>query len=347
MSKIQWTDATWNPTRGCTRVSPGCENCYAERQAIRMAGFERSRELEAPYKGLVERSPKGPRWTGKIRLVPEKLEEPLRRRKPTRWFVDSMSDLFHEQIPDSYIAKVFGVMAFAAKHTFQILTKRQERMRNFVSQNQDAIYSEYELRWKAIGGAEHHAARAWSWPLPNVWLGVSVEDQKRFAERWPELAKTPAAVRFLSVEPLLEALEFHECCSLCGGWSVQGKRLQCERCGALWSGVRPDWIIVGGESGPGARPCNVEWIRSIVRQCREAGVPCFVKQLGAVVIDRNDAGFMGEEPTDWPDMTEYDESWTPHRMEYQGAPWHIKLRARKGDDPREWPKDLRVREWPA
>ena len=262
MTTIEWTDRTWNPTRGCARVSSGCEHCYAERIARR---FDRP---GGSYEGLTTSNG---RWNGQIRLVPEKLEEPLRWRKPSRVFVDSMSDLFHESVPDYYIEMVFHVMGLAHQHQFQVLTKRPERMR--------ALLQSCELQ-DAICGAEV------PWPLRNVWLGVSAEDQTTADERVPLLRETPAAIRFLSCEPLLGPIDLSH---------AQGI----------------DWVIIGGESGPGARPCATEWIYSIVKQCWwEAGTACFVKQLG--------------------------QRWA----RTHGA------RSRKGADPTEWPESLRVRWFP-
>lgn len=258
MSKtsIEWTDETWNPVRGCTKISPGCKHCYAETFAERWRGVPGH-----PYEKGFD-----------LRLVPEKLAEPLRRRKPTTYFVNSMSDLFHEGVPDEYIAAVFGVMAACPQHTFQVLTKRSERMHDFfpwlaASGVSAHIYgSNRGARWYAwnrdIGSAhvfpsslDYKDPEQWPWPLPNVWLGVSVEDRKYGLPRIDELRATPAAVRFLSVEPLLEDL------------------------GQLdLSGI--GWVIVGGESGPGARPMEPVWAQSIRDQCVAAGVAFFFKQWG-------------------------------------------------------------------
>lgn len=297
---IEWTDATWNPVRGCSRVSAGCENCYAEKVAAR---FHRP---GLAYEGLTRETAKGRVWNGEIMLLPEQLDQPLRWRKPRRIFVNSMSDLFHEGVPESFIRDVFGVMSRAKQHTFQILTKRPERMRR--------------------------TAKALGFNLPNVWLGVSVEDQAAADERIPLLLQTPAAVRFLSVEPLLGPVDLlypktvwpdgpQRCCSgfECG---CMGKPVDPP---LIWgNGGWIDWIIVGGESGPGARPCDVKWIASIVQDCRDAGVPCFVKQLGAKAIDDRLLN-VGVKPA---------------------RPYRLPLKSRKGDDPSEWPEALRVQEFP-
>jgi protein gp37 len=202
-------------------------------------------------------------------------------------------------------------MALSPAHTFQILTKRPERMREYVtSRPRDSVYPSM-------------AVISVDWPLPNVWLGVSVEDRQR-KDRIDHLRETPAALRFLSLEPLLEDL------------------------GELdLSGI--DWAIIGGESGPGARPCNVKWVRSIVRQCREAGVAPFVKQLGAYVTDRNDSPMNGEGLNPWPSRSDGVDTWFEDEFGYdglQGDPCRVFLESRKGGNTSEWPADLRVREFP-
>lgn len=312
ISSIEWTDRTWNPVRGCSVISPGCVNCYAMKFAHRFSGDGK------PYAGLTKQTKAGPQWNGRVQLVHAALVEPLSWRKPARVFVNSMSDLFHDAIPDSFILAVFVTMAKAHRHTFQVLTKRPARMVALISQ------------WQRDGVTLREGC---GYVLPNVWLGVSCEDQQRADERIPLLLQTPAVVRFISAEPLLGPIAF--------------KR-------AWWPTDRParlDWVIVGGESGPGARDCHVRWVRAIVEQCQRAAVPVFVKQLGSRVIDRNDAGFLGEEPRAWPDTIdqedriEYDLDGT--RDGYQGAPVRIHLKNRKGGDQSEWPEDLRVREFPA
>lgn len=244
---------SWNPTRGCSRISPGCMNCYAERIAARFSGPGQ------PYEGLAEMTPSGPRWTGRVRLVEERLEDPLRWRKPRRIFVNSMSDLFHERLEDHDRDAIFAVMLLAQQHTFQVLTKRAGEMRAYV---QDGARERIEDMLLSPGNA---ARRPWPrlrgampWPLPNVWLGVSVEDQKRADERIPLLLQTPAAVRFISAEPLL------------GHISLDPLRY----CGGL------DWVIVGGESGPEARWMHRWWVRSLRDQCFSAGVSFYFKQWG-------------------------------------------------------------------
>jgi protein gp37 len=302
-TSIEWTDKTWNPVRGCSRVSPGCENCYAERTAARFAGAGQ------PFEGLVRIGRQGARWTGKMRLVSEKLLEPLRWRKPARVFVNSMSDLFHEALADDAIDQVIAVMLLSPQHTFQVLTKRAERMAAHL--NDPALYDRVlaaanrirdqrpDLFQVGISNPTTHPA---SW----IWWGVSVEDQHRADERIPHLLRVPAAVRFLSCEPLLELVDL-------------GLALRTVRNGKNASNV--DWVIVGGESGHGARPFRLGWARSIIDQCRAASVPVFVKQMGSRPVGALfDGGFDGIE--------------------------RIPLRDRKGGDPDEWPEHLNVREFP-
>ena len=217
-SSIEWTDATWNPVRGCTKISPGCKHCYAETFAERFRGVKGH-----PYEQGFD-----------LRLVPKKLGEPLRWRTPKMIFVNSMSDLFHEGVPDEYVAAVAKVMVTAKWHTYQVLTKRSERLLSLLNS---------KLSFAA--------------KQPHIWWGVSVEDRKYGLPRVRNLQRANAAVRFLSVEPLLEDL------------------------GKLdLSGI--SWVIVGGESGPGARPMKKEWVVSVRGQCRRARVPFFFKQWGGV-----------------------------------------------------------------
>jgi protein gp37 len=218
VSKIEWTDATWNPVRGCTKISPGCKHCYAERFAERFRGVKGH-----PFEQGFD-----------VRIVPDKLADPLRWSEPKMVFVNSMSDLFHDDVPQSYITRVVTTMRLARWHTYQVLTKRSDRLRDLLAG---------ELR----GAADE----------PHIWWGVSVEDRKYGLPRIADLQASPAAVRFLSVEPLLEDL---------GDLPLRGIA----------------WVIVGGESGPGARPMQEEWVLSIRKQCRAARVPFFFKQWGGV-----------------------------------------------------------------
>ncbi len=326
---IEWTDETWNPVRGCALVSAGCANCYAMKQAHRFSGEG------MPYEGLTELGPQGPRWTGKIKLVPEVLDAPLRWRKPKRIFVNSMSDLFHEEVPEWFIESVFVIMTRTPRHTYQILTKRPERMRDFMQRN-------------STGGRIFHLAddrgvESGVWPRPNIWLGVSVEDQQTADERIPILLQTPAAIRFVSAEPLLGPVDLEQVRNtalLAEGQDFLNvlKRYAWTCTGAEYydsCGIEPglDWVIVGGESGPGARLCDVAWIRSIVEQCRAAAVPVFVKQLG------------GRPTYSDPDHSIESDGWPDH-VRWDTRRVCIQLSDNKGGDPAEWPKDLRVREMP-
>lgn len=334
-SSIEWTDVTWNPVRGCSRVSEGCRNCYAERIAGRFSGPGQRFEgfaRRGSYTHGVERGTHGGVWTGRVELVPSKLDEPLRWRSPRRVFVNSMSDLFHEALPDEAIDKVFARMALCdgtrssgRHHTFQILTKRPRRMLAYFADPDVSYRVAAEVTCRVItgwrpskGGLDWMPEKVW--PLPNVWLGVSIEAQATADERIPLLLKTPAAVRFVSYEPALGPVDFtnlrHD-----GGWlqalGPRGGRNKAFDLPLL------DWLIVGGESGPRARPFDVAWARSAVRQCRESGVACFVKQLGSRPTSDHRARPDGEE-----------------------SHWTALLRDRKGGDPAEWPEDLRVREFP-
>ncbi|MGO9605900.1 MAG: DUF5131 family protein [Candidatus Binataceae bacterium] len=234
-SEIEWTDATWNPVRGCSKVSPGCKNCYAERfRGVLDHPFEKGFDL---------------------RLVPEKLNAPLTWRAPRRVFVNSMSDLFHQAVPVEYIAQVGEIMRLAKWHTFQVLTKRHQRMHVLLN-----------------GRLKRYGA------LPNVWWGVSVEDREYGLPRIQKLQSTNAAVRFLSIEPLLESLGTIDL-----------------------SGI--NWVIVGGESGVRRRPIEEAWVREIRDQCQAAGVPFFFKQWGGRSPKQLGRILDGRE---WNDMPPYD-----------------------------------------
>lgn len=237
---IEWSEKVWNVTRGCRRVSPGCGTstaggCYAERTAHRYSG------PGLPYEGLVRLTKKGPRWNGRGLFVEDKLEDPLQWRKPARIFVNSMSDLFYEAFSDAQIARVWDVMRRCPQHQFQILTKRPERMRDWV---------------RRLGIV-----------LPNVWLGTSVEDQATADERIPFLCATPARLRWVSAEPLLGPVSITKWLpDACGVASLEDGPVR--------------WVVVGGESGPRSRPCDDEWILELVAECRRGYAACFVKQLG-------------------------------------------------------------------
>ena len=238
-SNIEWTDATWNPVRGCTKISPGCKHCYAETFAERFRGVKGH-----PYEQGFD-----------LRLVPEKLQEPLRWRTPKMVFVNSMSDLFHSGVPDVYIESVAKVMLEASWHTFQVLTKRSERLLQMLST---------KLRFAS--------------EAPNIWWGVSVEDQKHGLPRIEHLRSAPARIRFLSIEPLLENLGEVDLSSI-------------------------SWVIVGGESGPGARQMEYGWVASLRDQCQRSGVPFFFKQWGGVRKSRTGRELDGRTHDEYPTTT--------------------------------------------
>lgn len=301
-STIEWTEASWNPIAGCSVKSPGCIRCYAmKRVAPRLA-----KNPSTPhYAGTVAPSKTGPVFTGVVNLASGRvLTAPLRWKKPRMIFVNSTSDLFHENVPDEWIDRIFAVMALCWSshspsrlrrstplgHTFQVLTKRSDRMRAYMNDEETPgriALAAYEL-W-----AQHLAPgdkgnlfvmlrhdddpdiELHEWPLPNVWLGVSAERQKEADERVPDLLATPAAVRFVSAEPLIGPISFR--------YIDQGIN-------ALSSSTGPnlDWIIVGGESGADARPMHPDWARQIRDDCEQAGVPFFFKQWGSWLPGQND-----------------------------------------------------------
>lgn len=315
---IEWVDRpgttpfTWNPIRAmskstgrsgtfCTRISPGCRHCYA---SVINRRFGTGLPFEVPHLGDHEF------------YVDERiLQEPLRRKKPATIFVGDMMDLFHEAIPDKFIVRVFEVMAQASQHTFQVLTKRAERMSAW---SNGLIHAPATfmatLRPSEVGQfppAAHitHTFREYPWPLPNVWLGTSVESQKYADERTRFLRDTPADVRFLSIEPQLERIVLPAHC--CPDPAFRHVNIN--------GGILPlkfDWVIVGGESGPGARPFNVQWAEDLLLQCRRSGIAFFMKQLGS------NAGYISNDV------------WAPIAAHS------------KGGDLNDIPESLRVREWP-
>jgi protein gp37 len=269
---IEWAEASWNPLAGCSVVSPGCTNCYAMREAGR-------RLASSPkYRGLTLGSDAGPVWSGEVRLWEEALDLPLHWEKPRRVFVNSMSDLFHESVPDAWIDRIFAVMALCPRHVFQVLTKRAERMRDYLKRRSKNLSALMSWCVHLGGNGERHKGALTHWPLPNVWLGVSVEDQRRADERIPLLRATPAAVRWISYEPALGPLDLACPSSACRSLS-DAHHVTCPT-GNLAHAAVIDWVICGGESGPRARPAHPNWIRSIRDQCATAGVPFFFKQWG-------------------------------------------------------------------
>lgn len=298
-TSIEWTNRTWNPTRGCSMaagsnspIDGGCYNCYAARQALRHAG------PGGAYEGLVHLTEHGPRWTGKVPLIESSLDAPSHVKEPCMWFVNSMSDLFHESLEFATIARIVRVMMEANWHTYQVLTKRAKRLREF-------------SEWWYMQTTD---------PLPrHIWFGVSVETQPKANEQLPELLRAQlTGVRWASYEPALGPVDWANIVS--GG--IGRHALHVERSSSFQNEQHLDWIVVGGESGPGARPFDLAWAKRTIDQCREAGVPCFVKQLGRVVLG---ADLMG-------------------KGEPAGA--IVRLKDRKGGDMFEWPEWARVREWP-
>jgi protein gp37 len=295
-TKIQWTEDTWNPIAGCSVVSPGCANCYA----MRRAAPRLSKNPATPhYAGTVKPSKAGNVWTGNVGIAGDRaFLKPLRTKKPTMFFVNSMSDLFHENVPDEVIDRIFAIMALCPQHTFQVLTKRSMRMREYLSDEatrlrvlQDGVDRELAaagIRWNGDWNDRHSQAiaAATRWPLPKVWLGVSVEDQTRADERIPDLLATPAAIRFISAEPLLGPVDLDD---LTINDQTPGEQhmsaLYCEEPieevdSEPWKNTVLDWVIIGGESGKGARPMHPDWARAIRDQCAAAAVPFFFKQWG-------------------------------------------------------------------
>lgn len=324
---ISWCDRTWNVLRGCSRVSTGCESCYAERQAGRFSGAGQ------PYEGLVRKTSQGYKWTGKVNLIEKDLELPLRWKTPARIFVNSMSDLFHEAVPHAWVDQIMAVMWAAQWHTFQGLTKRAERMHAYMADPATprriagAAYLLMMRRDPRKGDLLSMAdfLADIRLPLPNVWLGVSVENQATADARIPWLLKTPAAVRFVSAEPLLGSVDLAKYIHA-PQWGTDGQHSNtyCKIC-FVNHGPHPalDWIIIGGESGPKARPFNLQWGRSIIQQCNTAGVPVWMKQLGARPCIDLTGGNRFDDHT------------------------YYKARDRAGADPVEWPEDLRIQCMPA
>lgn len=294
---IQWTDKTWNPVTGCTKVSPGCAHCYAEGVAER---FWSTQYPKVEFCG--EQLPRAREFTDVMEHL-NRLDQPLRWRKPSRIFVNSMSDLFHENVSDEFISHVFAIMALTPQHTYQILTKRAQRMRDYVntmSIDPDAYCFAWASNYERDDLRPTPALKSEAWPLPNVWLGVSVENQHFADERIPLLLETPAAIRFISAEPLLGPVTLRD-------WPKMFRNDHVgDPTGVAYQSL--DWVIVGGESGIGARPFNLDWARTIIEECRVSGVPVFIKQLGRNLY-----------------------LWKNH----------------KGGDMAEWPEDLRIRDFPA
>ncbi len=301
-TNIEWTNETWNVIVGCSRISSGCQKCYAATAAAspRLQQFPQYQAVS--------------KWDGTVQFVESQLLKPLSWRKPKRIFVCSMADLFHANVLDEWIHQVMAVVALSPQHTFQILTKRPERMKEYFSQP-NLWVKWYEAAsvnlWDAVSdkfGGLINLQQYFTlqpFPLPNLWLGTSTENQQMADKRIPILLQIPAAIRFLSCEPLLEEIDFRQAGAI--------QRLISDD--YEWELVNEDiqWIVVGGESGPQSRPCHIEWIESIVQQCQQSQTPVFVKQLGANAY-------------------------------YQGQ--QFKTRDKKGVEIKEFPLQLQLQEFP-
>lgn len=270
-TKIEWTDKTWNPVTGCTKISEGCQHCYAERMSKRLAG-RCGYDKDDPFT---------------VTLHPDKLNEPLKWKKPSKIFVCSMGDLFHDDVSLNLVDKIFAVMALCPQHIFILLTKRPERMKRYFYD----IGGTTRRDWVATQICKiKNTTRmpSFDWPLPNVWLGVTTENQKRADERVSILLDTPAAVRLASVEPMLTEVKLNRYLKypICKHWKKDGNpseygKYQWEKQSLVcadWVGL--DWVICGGETGPGARPMHPDWVRSLRDQCVSAGTPFFFKSWG-------------------------------------------------------------------
>lgn len=297
-SKIEWTDATWNPITGCSVKSPGCKHCYA----MLLAGTRLSSHPSRA--GLTVDTVAGPVWTGEVRFNPQWLDQPLRWKRPRMIFVCAHGDLFHEAVPDEWIDQVFAVMALCPQHIFQVLTKRADRMRVYLSdadtpgridRHQSQFYRDFKVIRRDGLGKGRIRTFASNGVLPNLWLGVSVEDQLRAEERIPDLLAIPAAVRWVSCEPLLGPVDlsdlslrvserfFPGSSGLVGVDALTGIHWDAEdTIVGLYGNPDPriDWVVVGGESGPKSRPMHPQWARMLRDQCQNANVPYFFKQWG-------------------------------------------------------------------
>lgn len=268
MSKIEWTDRTWNPLAGCTMVSRACEHCYAMRMAFRLEQMGQEK-----YKGTTRKTEGGKIvWTGKINFDEKALLEPLKWKKPQRVFVNSMSDLFHEDVPFEFIDKVFAVMALTPHITYQVLTKRADRMEEYFQENRVNLILPFLIHnGRRLKIESDYYNNGMHWPLPNLWPGVTIENQPAADERIPPLLRCPAAVRFVSCEPLVGPINL--CPTLLyGGWDLNQSVDKTQKI---------HWVIAGGESGPKAEPSHPDWFRSLRDQCIAAGVPFFFKQLSS------------------------------------------------------------------
>lgn len=285
-TNIEWADRVWNPIAGCSIVSPGCTNCYAMKMAHRIEGMNAALGRRNHYAGLTTKSKAGAVWTGKVAVAADNIFlAPLSWKKPARVFANSMADLFHEDVPDDVIDRAFAVMALCPHLTFMVLTKRADRMCAYFADAgavKRIIHQAFKLDQPdgAWLSADHEIAGDPILPLPNVWLGVSVEDQRRADERIPHLLATPAAKRFISAEPLLGPVDLRPWFSgeYLGSTYNDGHIRRYDLSGEPVGGL--DWVIAGGESGPKARAARPDWFRSLRDQCAATGVPFFFKQWG-------------------------------------------------------------------
>ena len=365
-TSIEWTNVSWNPIRGCSRVSAGCEQCYAEGVAARFSGVHPKTGKPLSYHGLARRSGKGlPLWTGEVRMVPEHLADPLRWRTPRKVFVNSMSDLFHEKLTNEQIAAVFGVMMAAPDHTFQCLTKRARRMREwfgwvaehgglnrYIRANWADLRDFYAAgsRFGEYRGKRHrtgddagamvlNASGCSRWPLENVHLGVSAENQETADERIPDLLACPAEVRWVSAEPLIGPVDF-DAIQIPG--AQDGLRFSAlthqhdARFGT--SDNLLNWVVIGGESGSKSRPFDLAWGRDIIQQCKAADVPVFMKQMGSCCRFPSSNVTRVIMPPG-----------TRSKMHTVGLAntFAVAFEDSHGGDPAEWPEEFRVREFPS
>lgn len=362
---ISWTDETWNPIRGCSRVSIDCgkgpspEGCYAEAVAVRFSG------PGLAYEGLTrisKKTGKASGWNGEVRMVREHLADPLRWKRPRKIFVNSMSDLFHEKLTNEQIAAVFGVMAAAPQHTFQILTKRAARMRAWFAWAEqhgagydlcrdDMPSGLLACAWEACSGdawgdvepGDHGIDSTPSreqfgsaWPLPNVWLGISAGHQAALNDFVPILLDTPAAVRWVSQEPQIDGMAYDD------------RWLRLSHGSEQATGRGLDWIVIGGASGPKAPPFDLAWPRETLAQCKGTRTSVWVKQIGRAPVESGWASIVDAHGIAAPRLSI--EEATRLAPEYVRGhvvtPRPMKLRDRHGADMMEWPGDLRVRQFP-
>ena len=285
-TSIEWADKTWSPIIGCDRVSPGCDSCYA-------IGTARIREanphprIAAAFAGTTQRTDTGVDWSGTVNLLDDRLTEPLSWRKPVKVFVNSLSDLFHKNVPDDFIAKVFAVMALTPQHSYQLLTKRHARMRTLLNDRHFAVAVRTEMYARDRDATLRQDE---VWPLPNLWLGVSVENQHWANLRILVLLDTPAAIRWISAEPLLGPVDLTRIAASSKQQPDMVYDALNQRYGVpgRWqanASARLDWVVAGGESGAKARPAHPDWFRTLRNQCAAAGVPYLFKQWGTWGVD--------------------------------------------------------------